>query len=52
MDVVSWTTYQFNPEMDLPEGYLKKERKKLETTLYNQWQKDWDENEHRHMDSY
>jgi len=46
MKIINWTTYQFHPEMDLPEGYLKKEKEKLETALYNQWQKKWDENEH------
>jgi len=36
---VVWNTYQFNPNDDLPEEYLKKEKKKLKAELYNQWQR-------------
>jgi len=45
-ETVSWITYLFNPVMDPPAGYLKKEKEKLETALYNKWQQDWDENEY------
>jgi len=30
MKTTNWTTYQFNPEEDPPEEYLKREKEKLE----------------------
>jgi len=45
----SWTTYQFDPNDDPADDYLKKEKEKLEMALYNQCQMDWDANQHGRM---
>jgi len=45
-ETTNWTTYLFNPEDDPPDGFLKKEKKKLEVVLFSQWQRDWDANQH------
>jgi len=36
VEPVMWNTYRFAPEEGRSEGYLKKEKEKLETTLYNE----------------
>jgi len=46
MEPVIWETYRFTPEEDLQEGWLKKEKEKLEIALLNYWQQNWDTNEH------
>jgi len=46
MEPVAWDTYLFAPGEDQSGGYLKKEKEKLEATLYTKWQQDWDQNEH------
>jgi len=45
-EMTNWTTYLFNPEDDPSNGFLKKEKEKLEIVLLNQWQRDWDANQH------
>jgi len=42
----NWATYLFDPNDDLPDGYLEKEKEKLEVILLNQWQEYWDDNQH------
>jgi len=49
MEPVAWSTYRFVLEETQSEGWLRQEKEKLETVLYNQWQQEWDENEHGRM---
>jgi len=46
MEPVVWNTYNFVPGEVQPEGWLKQEKEKLKTVLYNCWQQEWDTNEH------
>jgi len=43
---ITWNTYLFNPDDELSEENLKKEKDRLKEELLNQWQRSWNDNMH------